>query len=114
MEEGLILSIEFTDFELNYYDDSVPMHENFDTDENGETDYTDYNCRYSHLTIIDGDGTTLAEEACGGELNDKLIRSKSNVVTLHYNTKEEKHSVWSLNWRAVTPGKIAFSSLPHI
>ena len=109
VEEGLILSIEFTDFELDFYNYDLAYEENYGTYENGETNYDDYICHYSHLTITDGDGTTLVEEACGSgyDLKYQLLRSKSNVVKLHYFTKEEeKHSAWSLNWRAVTPGQI--------
>lgn len=115
VKEGLILSIEFNDFEVEFYDLSLDRDMNYQTDDNGDIDYFSPICRYSHLTITDGDGTTLVEKVCGyRELNLddkhlKLIRSKSNVIKLqHYTNRKQEKSFWSLSWRAVTPGQIFF------
>ena len=92
-EQGLVLVLEFTAFETNCYSD--------------------------HLTIEDGDGTTLVERECGVygqnycDLNGQIqcrenlppvIRSRSNIVHLDFQTNSNiEFSGWSLNWKAVTP-----------
>ena len=47
VKQGQILSLEFTSFDIEY----------------------DSNCTYDHLTIMDGDGTTLMEKSCGSDGN---------------------------------------------
>ena len=86
VEEGLILSLQFTAFDIQSH----------------------YNCRYDHLTIMDGDGTTLMERRCGTSL-PAAIRSTSNVVNLLFSTNSNSYdggnSGWSVSWSAVTPGE---------
>ena len=83
VEEGLIISLQFTAFNI-------------------ESDST---CRYDHLTITDGDGTTLMEKSCGTTIPAD-IRSTSNIVKLVFSTDSSySYSGWSVNWSAVTPGE---------
>ena len=85
MEEGLILSLHFTafDIEINW----------------------DYSCPYDHLTIMDGDGTTLMEKSCGTTLPAN-ITSTSNIVKLVFSTDSGGTGAgWSVSWSAVTPGE---------
>merc|ERR1711971_381042 len=92
-EQGLVLVLEFTAFETNCYSD--------------------------HLTIEDGDGTTLVDRQCGrygqthcdfnGQIQcnptlPPVVRSRSNMVHLHFRTNSNiEFSGWRLNWKAVTP-----------
>ena len=81
VEEGLAISLEFTAFNIEYSS----------------------TCRYDHLTITDGDGTTLMRKRCGTTVPDELT-SRSNVVKLLFHTdRGGTRSGWSLSWRAVTP-----------
>ena len=87
VEEGLILSLQFTGFNIKYH----------------------YTCDYHHLTITDGDGTTLMEKSCGNTLPADII-SRTNIVKLlfitdgSYNQMAVTWSGWSVSWSAVTPG----------
>ena len=95
VEQGQILSLEFTSFDLEYYS----------------------NCTFDHLTIMDGDGTTLMEKSCGvflvigGQNQPGLtlpakIMSRSNRVNFVFVTDESvTRSGWSVKWSVVTPGK---------
>ena len=76
---------------------------------------------FDHLTIMDGDGTTLMEKSCGPDINgsilvgDKMIgsflpvpiRSRSNIVNLTFSSDSSINTWpgWSLSWTAVTPGE---------
>merc|ERR1711962_1836641 len=61
-----------------------------------EWDSWDSSCPYDHLTIKDGDGSTLMEKTCGQSLPENLV-SKSNVVKLYFTTDESvTESGWSL------------------
>ena len=92
VEEGLILSLQFTAFDI-------------------ESDPT---CRYDHLTITDGDGTTLMEKSCGNSL-PAAIRSRSNVVNLVFSTDGgATYSGWSVSWSAVTPGECQQCNLVNL
>ena len=84
VEEGLVISLQFTAFDI-------------------EAEST---CAYDHLTITDGDGTTLMEKSCGNSL-PAAIRSTSNVVNLVFTTDDYDggNSGWSVSWSAVTPGE---------
>ena len=86
MEEGLVLSLQFTAFDID-----PPRYDGY--------------C-WDHLTITDGDGTTLMEKYCGATLPAD-IRSKSNVVKLVFSTDDwgGGNSGWSVSWNAVTPGE---------
>ena len=105
VEKGLILSLEFTAFEIQS---------------------ACSNCIFDHLTIMDGDGTILMDKSCicrgtsqlniggrGGQLiNSTLpptVKSKSNTVKILFSTDNiYSMSGWSINWRAVTPGECVF------
>ena len=83
VEQGLILSLQFTAFDIEF----------------------ESTCYYDHLTIMDGDGTTLMEKSCGSSLPAD-ITSKSNVVNLVFSTDFIiTLSGWSVSWSAVTPGE---------
>ena len=95
VEEGLVLSLQFTAFDIE-----------------AVYDYDTYEYYYEsvigcedHLTITDGDGTTLMEKSCGNSLPAD-IRSTSNVVNLLFSTNGGgTFSGWSVSWSAVTPGE---------
>ena len=80
MEEGLVVAIEFTAFDVESHS----------------------TCDYDHLTIQDGDGTTLMEKRCGSSLPANTIVSTSNRVELHFKTDTGvTYSGWSVTWSAV-------------
>ena len=84
----MILSLQFTAFDI-------------------EADST---CGYDHLTITDGDGTTLMEKSCGSTLPSD-ITSTSNIVKLVFITdSSDTRPGWSVSWSAVTPGEKALMS----
>ena len=72
-------------------------------------------CDYDHLTIMDGDGTTLMEKSCGsswgtvviggesiGSSLPPAIRSRSNTINLVFTTDGGgTRTGWSISWRAV-------------
>ena len=106
MEEGLILSLEFTEFDIA--------------------------CPYTYLAIMDEDGLTLMEKSCGpllGEGGRPLdegnilvvggqnitsvlppnVRSRSNTVNIIFITERYVGtSGWSLTWSAIQPGGSIF------
>ena len=84
VEEGLIISLQFTAFDIEPY----------------------FTCGFDHLTITDGDGTTLMEKSCGSTIPAD-IRSTSNIVKLVFitGTLYNTGTGWSVNWSAVTPGE---------
>ena len=81
-------------------------------------------CRCDSLTIVDGDGTTLMEESCGGSAHGTVviggqrigsilppaIKSISNVVKVLFSSDGTDSEGWSLSWSAVTPGEDLFCS----
>ena len=83
VEEGLILSLQFTAFDIESHS----------------------TCDYDHLTITDGDGTTLMEKSCGNSIPAD-ITSTSNIVKLVFSTNSRgTRPGWSVSWSAVTPGE---------
>ena len=83
MEQGLVLLLQFTAFDIEY----------------------DPACIWDHLTITDGNGTTLMEKSCGSTLPAD-IASRSNVVNLAFSTNGwNEKTGWSVSWIAVTPGE---------
>ena len=107
VEQGLIIYIQFTAFSVGKR-------------------YPSSTCGRDHLTIMDGDGTTLMEKSCGettslsnyggsvivggqiiGSSLPAAIRSTSNVVNLLFSTDsyDGGNSGWSVSWSAVTPGE---------
>ena len=85
VKKGLIISLQFTAFDIESYSTGV--------------------C-FDHLTITDGDGTTLMEKSCGTTLPAD-ITSTSNIVKLVFSTDgyDAGSSGWSVSWSAVTPGE---------
>ena len=82
VEEGLIVAIEFTAFAV----------------ESSST------CKFDHVTIKNGDGTTLMGKTCGSSL-PAAVTSTSNRVEIYFHTDGSRSkSGWRLTWRAVTPG----------
>ena len=78
VEQGLILSLQFTAFDIESHS----------------------TCRYDHLTITDGDGTTLMEKSCGNSLPAD-ITSISNIVKLVFSTDNSTTMPgWSVSWSA--------------
>ena len=76
--QGLILSLQFTDFDLE--------------------------CGYDYLTITDGDGTLLMGRRAGSYLPPNII-SKTNVVKLYFTTDGSvTRRGWSIEWRLIGPG----------
>jgi len=78
--------------------------------------YVEYSstCRWDHLTIVDGDGTTLLEKSCGDMHRGKVviggrkfsslpdIRSRSNMVKLHFKTDGSiTMAGWRVRWFAI-------------
>ena len=83
VEEGLIVAIEFTAFAV----------------ESSST------CKFDHVTIKNGDGTTLMGKTCGSSL-PAAVTSTSNRVEIYFHTDQyyPTKSGWRLTWRAVTAG----------
>ena len=83
--------------------------------ETSRDDYYDYYDYYGynrattiqcndHLTITDGDGTTLLPQSCGSTV-PSVIKSTSNLVKLSFKTNGRISGMgWSANWTAITPG----------
>ena len=69
-----------------------------------EYDYESPICNYDHLTIMDGDGTTLMEKSCGSSLPAAITSRSNNVKLMFITDRSDIESGWSLNWTAVTPG----------
>ena len=113
VEQGMIISLQFTAFYIE------AEYEEYEYE---EYDYYDYYSNIGcpdHLTITDGDGTTLMEKSCGSASNGNIeiggqsigstlppnITSKSNIVKLHFSTGNGGNSGWKISWSAVTPGE---------
>ena len=85
VEQGLVISLEFIAFDIEY----------------------ESTCSWDHLTIMDGDGTTLMEKSCNFNcMLPTTITSTSNVINLVFSTDwyDGGNSGWSVSWIAVTPG----------
>ena len=97
VEQGLILSLQFTAFDIE-----AEYDYDYDT---YEYDYESIIGCHDHLTIMDGDGTTLMEKSCSKSLPAD-IRSTSNVVNLVFiSNHRSTRTGWSVSWSAVTPGE---------
>ena len=94
VEEGLLIVLQFTAFDIESHPCSY--------------------CECDHLTIKDGDGTTLLEKACGwpsegfiygGRWTSSLptsIRSRSNMVEIHFKTDGQvTKSGWRVTWTSL-------------
>ena len=85
VEEGLVVAMQFTAFDVEFHS----------------------TCSYDHVTIKNGDGTTLMEKTCGSSLPATVI-STSNNVEIYFHTDDSIIQTlgagWRLTWRAVTPG----------
>ena len=82
VEEGLVVAIEFTAFDVEFHS----------------------TCSYDHVTIKNGDGTTLMEKTCGGSLPAAVSSTSNRVEIYFYTDGTGSNSGWRLTWRAVTPG----------
>ena len=100
VEEGLVVAMQFTAFNLQSCS----------------------SCGCDHVTIKNGDGTTLMEKTCGtddywdyydvviggqniGPSLPPVVTSTSNRVEIYFHTDYgTTESGWRLTWRAVTPG----------
>ena len=116
MEQGLVLSLQFTAFKIRY----------FHNEGSNEMQCSD------HLTITDGAGTTLMRKSCGswqdgiiieitsafgmGSQQDgstlPAVKSRSNIVNLVFSAMGDSMpgmgpgwTGWSVRWTAVTPGE---------
>ena len=70
-----------------------------------EYDYESVVHCYDHLTILDGDGTTLMEKSCGSSL-PAAITSISNMIRIYFSTDGGGTSNgWNVSWTAVTTGE---------
>ena len=79
VEEGLVIQLKFTTFSTADCND--------------------------HLTITDGDGSTLMGRTCGSSLPAD-IKSANNVVEMFFKTDGSGTGKgWSVKWSAVTPGE---------
>ena len=109
VKQGLIISLQFTAFDIDAGPSSA------------------YGCIYDHLTIMDGDGTTLMGKSCGPDIQSPNlvigdsflscpdlpcaalppnITSNSNIVKLLFSTDGgDTRPGWSVSWSAVTPGE---------
>ena len=102
VEQGKVLSLEFTAFDIDF--DPV---------------LCDLNCNCDHVTIKDGDGTTLMGKTCGSSLNGTaifegrligsslppVIVSRTNSIGIFFKTGSlAAKSGWSANWKAEAPG----------
>jgi len=86
---GLVIALKFTAFDVESHSD----------------------CRYDHLVIEDGDGTTLMEKMCGTTLPSDVV-SKSNVVKLHFTTDGDTTKPgWRVTWTARKSATVVFSSV---
>ena len=67
----------------------------------------DSSCRDDHLTITDGDGTTLFWFNCGSLTAPfTAFTSISDTINIKFVTDSySTESGWSLSWTAVTPGE---------
>ena len=103
VDPALILSLEFTAFSVDNIGDGR-------------------HCEIDYLVITEGDGTILMGKSCGeaGNLyidSQKIdspvpptVKSKTNTVNILFLTTpyDTTHTGWSVNWRALTPGKCAY------
>ena len=84
VEDGLVIELQFTAFDIQY-----------------DFTYCASVC-CDHLTIRDGDGTTLMEKNCGNSVPVKII-SRSNTVEVYFETNYwGSKPGWSFTWSAVT------------
>jgi len=94
VEQELTITLELTSFNIEYHP----------------------TCLFDHLTITDGDGTTLMEKSCGstsdgwvviggqliGSSLPPAITSRSNTINLVFTTDGSGTRFgWSVSWRAV-------------
>ena len=80
MEQGLVIAIKFTSFDVP--DD----------------------CDYDSLNITEGDGTPLMDETCGSDLPPDLTSTTDTVRVIFRTDDDTAGSGWRLEWTAVSPG----------
>ena len=93
------MSLQFTAFQIEAeYDYDYETYEYI-------YDYESVVGCYDHLTITDGDGTTLMEKSCGSSL-PAAITSISNMIRIYFSTDGSGTSTgWNVSWTAVTTGE---------
>merc|ERR1712012_180754 len=110
VEEGLIVVMQFTAFVVESC---------------GSCGWCSDGC-CDHVTIKNGDGTTLMEKTCGtglyiytggqyiGSSLPAAVTSTSNKVEIYFHTDyyDDSNSGWRLTWRAVTPGSFCPDPTP--
>ena len=85
VEDGLIISLQFNAFDVDASDPSGYC--------------------WDHLTITDGDGTTLMEKSCGFTLPAAITSTTNNVSLVFKTSFVGSRPGWSAVWSAVTPGE---------
>lgn len=81
VEEGKVVEIEFTKFEVEY----------------------EQSCEYDWLKITESNGATILDKSCGDTKPTSPLLSKTNSVNVIFWTDHSKtYNGWSLNWRAVS------------
>ena len=116
VQEGMVISLQFSAFEIesefdpdiyDYYSGSGSGDYDYYYGPSGGYDYHDHDYEaicYDHLTITDGNGTTLMEKTCGSTLPPAII-SSSNLIKIYFKTnRHTSRSGWSVNWSALVPG----------
>ena len=61
-------------------------------------------CKYDHLNITDGDGTTLMGKACGTSLPTDITSVSSTVDLVFRADRSNTAKGWRVSWRAVRAG----------
>ena len=84
VEQSLVIFLQFTAFDIEVGGSSCP---------------------YDHLTITDGDGTTLMEKSCGSSLPADITSTSNNVTILFITDSHVTMTGWSVSWSAVTSGE---------
>ena len=60
---------------------------------------------WDHLTIVDGNGTTLMEKSCGSFLPAGITSTTSTVDLIFITSGVNSDPGWNVSWSAVTPGE---------
>ena len=60
---------------------------------------------WDHLTIVDGNGTTLMEKSCGSFLPAGITSTTNTVDLIFITSGVNSDPGWNVSWSAVTPGE---------
>ena len=89
VNEGHLINVTFLDFDIEYWN------------------WTDYDCRYDFVKIIDENGVTLMDKTCGNQIPASLITS-SNRATLWFKTDADTNKKgFRLIWAEVESKSIS-------